>query len=97
MAKRDFVDHCDFVDPVGEFRRTLVRWIRTLSCSGLDTVSVSVRWRSGDRPSAAQRKERLVHLTFDLSSSMMQTFLVLEIFVINVNCFNTATARLQCT
>lgn len=23
MGKRDFVDHCDFVDPVGEFRLNL--------------------------------------------------------------------------
>lgn len=23
MGKRDFVDHCDFVDPVGEFRLSL--------------------------------------------------------------------------
>lgn len=23
MAKRDFVDHCDFVDPVGEFQLNL--------------------------------------------------------------------------
>lgn len=23
MAKRDFVDHCDFVDPVGEFIKDL--------------------------------------------------------------------------
>lgn len=30
MGKRDFVDHCDFVDPVGEFRLNLASEMETV-------------------------------------------------------------------
>ena len=32
MAKRDFVDHCDLVDPVGESKNKWSRWLLCWNC-----------------------------------------------------------------
>lgn len=53
MAKRDFVDHCDFVDPVGEFRLNLERsglcrttgWLIVSSTANKQSVHLQKRLR----------------------------------------------------
>lgn len=62
MGKRDFVDHCDFVDPVGERSTSMLSKFAEVKCAACRTkpLCLSYRWSHHDRPAAAQREERLV-------------------------------------